>query len=71
VSIGRNCSRRRGVVLSCLAFICFLQKYDVYSNYVVTLNFVALFFTSSIIVTLKFISYGVFDFIVYHFKIRV
>jgi hypothetical protein len=70
VGIGRN-GRRRGVVLSCLAFIYFLQNYDVYLNYVLTLNFVVLIFTSSITVTLKFISYGVFDFILYHLKIRV
>jgi hypothetical protein len=51
VDIGRNYSRRR-IVLSCLAFICFLKNYDVYLNYVVTLNFVVLFFTSLIIVIL-------------------
>jgi hypothetical protein len=33
----------------------FLQNYDVYLNYVVTLNFVILFFTSLIIVILIFI----------------
>jgi hypothetical protein len=71
VGIDKNRSRRWDVVLSCLAFICFLQNYAIYLKYVVTLNFVVLFFTSLIIVTLKFILYGVFDFIVYHFKIRV